>query len=132
MKILLIVNILPLELIEFGLIAFFEKFMIYFEVESTNLLVSPSCKLSDNSYSGELTQTIELTLRDSINQDIEFEYVNWSVYKGDTIISSQSYTLSIFLLFLEITTPQVLLHLTSPSELLFDQKEYGRWMKQEQ
>ena len=43
-------------------------------------------KLSDNSYSGELTQTIELTLRDSINQDIEFEYVNWSVYKGDTII----------------------------------------------
>ena len=43
-------------------------------------------KLSDNSYSGELTQTIELALRASINQDIEFEYVNWTVYKGNTNI----------------------------------------------
>ena len=39
-------------------------------------------KAPDNTYSGDITNTIELSLRNSINQQIEFEYVNWYVFKG--------------------------------------------------
>jgi len=38
-------------------------------------------KAPDNTYSGVLTNTILLSLPESIRQNIEFEYVNWSLHK---------------------------------------------------
>mgnify|MGYP003109579137 FL=1 len=40
----------------------------------------------DNSYSGDLINTIELALSENINEQIEYSYINWFVYKGQQII----------------------------------------------
>ena len=40
----------------------------------------------DNSYSGDLINTIELALSENINEQIEYSYINWFVYKGQEII----------------------------------------------
>ena len=36
----------------------------------------------DNSYTGDLINTVELALSENISEQIEFSYVNWYVYKA--------------------------------------------------